>query len=150
MNESEKKIVVVGTGDKAAGLAHMYLLHARKEGPIKLIFTEPTAKKIEEPFNEFVSIEAHPDALGCAHAVLLAIPRYALEMWLINNFSALKDDCILVDVTNASKGQKDLRSCLKALNIDNKNKWVKAFNDTGKYRRLTALSFDQDRECLIH
>mmetsp|Transcript_20338 Transcript_20338/g.36723 ORF Transcript_20338/g.36723 Transcript_20338/m.36723 type:complete len:110 (-) Transcript_20338:1080-1409(-) len=36
-----KKVVVVGTGDKAHGISHIYQYHSKKDGWCNLIFTEP-------------------------------------------------------------------------------------------------------------
>ena len=129
-----KKVVVVGTGDKAHGIAHMYQCHAKKDGWCNLIFTEPLLTKKINPFNEFVSIEG-TECLANADIVILALPSYALDSFLIQNFSILNKHCIMVDLTNASKDRKDLKGALEALNVKN-DRWVKALNDTGAVQEL--------------
>ena len=131
---AKKKVVVVGSGDKAHGLAHMYECNAKK-GCCDFIFTEPLPTQVYAPFNEYVSIEPFPEAIKNADIVILAIPSYAIESFLIQNFSLLKDSCILVDLTNANKDKKDLKGALAALEIDF-DRWVKAFNDTGAIQEL--------------
>ena len=129
-----KKVVIVGSGDKAHGLAHMYECHARKEC-WNLVFTEPLSTRVYTPFNKFVSVEPYPQSLENADVVMLAIPSYALEIFLVQNFSILKDSCILVDLTNAKKDKRDLKKTLAVLGIDF-NFWVKAFNDSGAIQEL--------------
>lgn len=60
---------------------------------------------------------------------------YALETFLIQNFSLLKKDCILVDLTNANKDKKDLKSTIASIGISY-DRWVKALNDTGAIQEL--------------
>eukprot|EP00970_Alexandrium_tamarense_P004338 scaffold723_cov298-Alexandrium_tamarense.AAC.10 len=133
-HHDKKKVVVVGSGDKAHGLAHMYECNAHKES-YDLVFTEPLQAKKVAPFNTFVSIESFPEALNNADICILAIPSYALETFLIQNFSLLKKDCILVDLTNANKDKKDLKSTIASIGISY-DRWVKALNDTGAIQEL--------------
>lgn len=72
-HHEKKKVVVVGSGDKAHGLAHMYECNAHKES-YDLVFTEPLQAKKVAPFNTFVSIESFPEALNNADICILAIP----------------------------------------------------------------------------
>jgi hypothetical protein len=44
------KVVVVGTGDKAHGLAKMYELHAKKDEHFKIVFTELIPTTWIDPF----------------------------------------------------------------------------------------------------
>ena len=71
------RVIVVGTGDKAHGLANMYESNA-KRGSVDLVFTEPIPTKSYAPFNQYVSVEPYPEALERADIVILAIPAYAL------------------------------------------------------------------------
>ena len=134
--EEKTKVVVVGTGDKAHGLANMYDLHSKKDGHYKVVFTEPMPSKIIDPFDsDFITIEHFPECLATADVIILAIPSYALESFLISNFTLLKQGCVLVDATNPTG--KDLQGTLAALNITSDH-WVKAFNDTGAIQELTS------------
>lgn len=135
--EGTKKVVVVGTGDKAHGLARMYECHAKKEGIYKLVFTEPMPMKTFDPFSSgYVSIELFPDALANADIVILAIPSYAIEAFIAENFMLLKNGCILVDLANSNKDKQDLKGVLAALDLAEFDRWVKAFNDTGAIQEL--------------
>ena len=76
--QEEKKIVVVGTGDKGHGLARMHVLHSKKDSHYKFVLTEPMPSKIIDPFNsDFITIEHFPECLANADIVLLCIPGYA-------------------------------------------------------------------------
>ena len=76
--QEEKKIVVVGTGDKGHGLAKSYVLHSKKDSHYKFVLTEPMPSKIIDPFNsDFITIEHFPECLANADIVLLCIPGYA-------------------------------------------------------------------------
>ena len=129
------RVVVVGTGDKAHGLAHMYESNA-KRGSVDLVFTEPLPTKSYAPFNQYVSVEPYPEALECADIVIIAIPAYALANFLVRNFSLVKDNNItLVDLTNEDASKKDLEATMGALGIQY-DRWVKAFNDTGAMEEI--------------
>lgn len=129
------RVIVVGTGDKAHGLANMYESNA-KRGSVDLVFTEPIPTKSYAPFNQYVSVEPYPEALERADIVILAIPAYALENFLVRNFSLVKDNNItLVDLTNEDASKKDLKATMVALGIQY-DRWVKAFNDTGAMEEM--------------
>ena len=71
--QEEKKIVVVGTGDKGHGLAKSYVLHSKKNGHYKFVLTEPMPSKIIDPFNsDFITIEHFPE---CPHKLHTAQTR---------------------------------------------------------------------------
>ncbi|KAL7541472.1 hypothetical protein ACHAXR_011754 [Thalassiosira sp. AJA248-18] len=134
-NEGTNKVVIVGTGDKSKGLTHMYECHANKGGLFNVVVTEPLPLKRTEPFHNCISVEKFPEALGNADIVILALPSYVLESFLVQNYSLLKERCILVDLTNASKKNNDLKGAIDALNLDC-DRWVKAFNDTGAIQEM--------------
>jgi predicted dinucleotide-binding enzyme len=114
----------------------MYECHAKKHGNYKLVFTEPLAARRIESFNDYVSVEQFPSAIVDADIVIIAIPSYAIESFLVHNFSLLKEGSILVDLTNASQDKKDLKKTLDELHITYYDRWVKAFNDTGAIQEL--------------
>jgi hypothetical protein len=100
-----------------------------------MVLTEPLPSKHVDPFNTFVSVEPYPDSLDNADIVILACPSYALEPFLIQNFSILREDCIMVDITNPIKDKRDLKDAIGALNITT-DRWVKALNDTGAVQEM--------------
>ena len=111
--EEKIKVVVVGCGDKAHGLSRMYDLHANKMGQYQLVFTEPMPTKIIDPFDsDYVTIEHFPECLANADIVVIAIPSYAMDSFLIQNYTLLKEGCVLVDATNPT-GTKDLKGALE-------------------------------------
>eukprot|EP00804_Cyclotella_cryptica_P002900 CCRYP_021006-RA/>CCRYP_021006-RA protein AED:0.23 eAED:0.23 QI:80/1/1/1/1/1/3/1097/156 len=99
-----KRIVVVGTGDKAHGMANMYECYANKEH-FTMVFTEPLQSKKMTAFNDSVSVEPFPKAIEACDICILAIPDYAMEMFLIQNFS-LMNDSIMIDLTNGNGSNK--------------------------------------------
>ncbi len=134
--EGKTKVVVLGTGDKAHGLARMYDLHSSKRnGQYQLVFTEPMPTKNIDPFDsDYVTIEHFPECLANADIVLIVIPSYAIDSFLIQNYTLLKEGCVLVDATNPN-GSKDLKGSLESMNITSDH-WVKAFNDTGAIQEM--------------
>ena len=76
-------MVVVGTGHKARGLAQMYQTHAKKEGWLELVYTELLFANKVEPFD--ASVGVYPDTLTTADIVVLCIPSYALDSFIIQN-----------------------------------------------------------------
>ena len=125
--DKKKKVVVVGTGHKARGLAHMYQAHAKKEGWLELVYTEPLFANKVEPFDEY-ALGVYPDTLTTADIVVLCIPSYALDSFLIQNLNILKEDCILVDLvdSSSSQGKKDLKASFDNLGVGS-NRWENGF-----------------------
>ena len=79
--QEDKKIVVVGTGDKGHGIERMYDLHSKKNGHYKFVLTEPMPSKTIDPFSsDFVTIEHFPECLAnadisfCAFLHMLSSP----------------------------------------------------------------------------
>ena len=135
--EEKTKVVVVGTGDKAHGLARMYDLHSTKDDHYKLVFTEPMPTKMLDSFDSnYVTIEHFPECLANADIIVIVIPSYAMQSFLIQNYTLLKEGCVLVDATNPT-GTKDLKGALAELNITSDH-WVKAFNDTGAIQEMQS------------
>jgi len=133
--EEKTKVVFVGCGDKAHGFARMHDLHSNKHGKYQLVFTEPMPTKPIDPFDsDYVTIEHFPECLANADIVVIVIPSYAIDSFLIQNYTLLKEGCVLVDATNRT-GTKDLKDTLAALNITSDH-WVKAFNDTGAIQEM--------------
>ena len=136
-NNTEKtKVVVVGTGDKARGLANMYQCNASKD-IYQFVLTEPLPTRPLKPFNEYVSVEDFPAALEKADVIILAIPSYAIKSFLVKTFSLLKEGCILVDATNDNQHKEDLMGALTELDlVADFDRWCKAFNDVGAIQEL--------------
>jgi hypothetical protein len=81
------KVVVVGTGDKAHGLAKMYELHAKKDEHFKIVFTELIPTTWIDPFvlRLYIHVENFSECLANADVVIIVIPSYAMEPFLIQN-----------------------------------------------------------------
>lgn len=143
------KVVVVGTGDKAHGIANMFECNATKNEDYEIVFTEPlrTRSANTAPIFQQASakIESFPEALEDADIVILAIPSNALQPFLVKNFSIFKDECVVVDATNAMTHKQDLKWALSTLEIVDFNRWVKAFNDCGAIQELQYIASDKDR-----
>ncbi|KAL7519006.1 hypothetical protein ACHAWX_003810 [Stephanocyclus meneghinianus] len=109
-----------------------------------MVFTEPLQSKKTIPFDASVTIEPFPQALEACDICILAIPDYAIELFLIQNFSLLKDS-ILIDLTNGNgKNKRDLKRVLASLDMKF-DRWVKAFNDTGAIQELQHHSGGKSR-----
>lgn len=90
-----------------------------------------------------MSVESYPEALERADIVILAIPAYTLENFLVRNFSLVKDNnTTLVDLTNEDASKKDLKATMGALGIQY-DRWVKAFNDTGAMEEMQVQVSDK-------
>ena len=123
--------------DVAHGLARMYDLHSTKDDHYKLVFTEPMPTKMLDSFDSnYVTIEHFPECLANADIIVIVIPSYAMQSFLIQNYTLLKEGCVLVDATNPT-GTKDLKGALAELNITSDH-WVKAFNDTGAIQEMQS------------
>ncbi|KAL3788907.1 hypothetical protein HJC23_002661 [Cyclotella cryptica] len=109
-----------------------------------MVFTEPIQTKKTTGFNDSVSIEPFPQAIEACDICILAIPDYAIELFLIQNFSLLKDS-IMIDLTNGNrKNKRDLKRVLSSLDIKF-DRWVKAFNDIGAIQELQHHSGGKSR-----
>ena len=106
--------IIVGTGDMAHALCHLFKNHNYKPSKNSLYVTKPglsdrlwkkgyTFHDTEVPFVDIDSALTHADI------VILAIPAYALKGFVGENYKNLKDK-ILVDITNSSIPGEDLQA----------------------------------------
>ena len=116
-------VAIIGTGDLAYGLAHLFATHNSALTGNSLEVTKPNLGKEGLFHDTNVPLADFDDALVRADILILAIPSHGLEKFIFANNGRLKNK-ILVDVTN---GGEDLYSVLGKTSI----RWVKAFNDIG-------------------
>ena len=134
------RTVIVGTGDHAHGLAHLFSINnSESSGNILQI----TKKKLggEMTFHDTgVPLVDFDEALDGAEVVILAIPAKALKIFVAENYSLLKDK-ILVDATNSSVKGEDLDELLSVTDL----RWVKGFNDIGAVDALTKKPYGKKK-----
>lgn len=127
------KVVIVGTGDLAHGLAQLFKINFKKEidSYYEIVATEPI-ENVDTPefLQDSVPIIEFEEALTTGDMLLLAIPARALKQFIHDHFEQMKSGVILVDCTNSRVKDEDLVGALVALDIDFP-RWVKAFNDIG-------------------
>lgn len=114
-------VAIIGTGDLAYGLAHLFAINNSEVSGNKLEVTKPHLNKAGEFHDTGVPLTDFDDALVRADVLILAIPSYSLQDFMSAHGGKL-DGKILVDPTN---GSEDLNS------VAGKTHWVKAFNDIG-------------------
>lgn len=120
-------VVIVGTGDLAYALSHLFHINNSRISGNFLEVTKTSIKEGGKTFHETeVPLTPIEDALSHADVVILAIPARALKSFVPHYIMALKDK-ILVDCTNSDRKGEDLDSLVKSTDI----RWVKAFNDIG-------------------
>ncbi|CAB9522593.1 Metalloreductase STEAP4 [Seminavis robusta] len=125
--------VIVGTGDLAYALAHLFHINNTNDSGNFLEVTKPSLQESGKSFHETgVPLSPIDEALEHADIVILAIPAKALKSFVPNYIMALKDK-VLIDCTNSSREGEDLESLVTNTNI----RWVKAFNDLGAVDILT-------------
>lgn len=120
-------ILIVGTGDLAYALAHLFHINNSSLSGNFLEVTKVPIRARGKTFHETgVPVVPLGEALNHADVVILAIPASALKSFVPNYIMALKDK-ILVDCTNSRRKNEDLDSLVRNTGI----RWVKAFNDLG-------------------
>ncbi|CAB9526512.1 Metalloreductase STEAP4 [Seminavis robusta] len=132
---------IVGTGDMAYGLAHLYS-NNNKFMLNTLEVTKPGLEmKEKRTFHDTgVSLGSFKEAIDRADIVILAIPAEALKGFVANYFQFLRSK-ILVDVTNSSVRGEDLSSMCRLTEVE----WVKAFNDIGAVDILLNKPYSKTR-----
>lgn len=129
-------VVIVGTGDHAYGLSHLFKINNPDGAGNVLEVTKPTITDVkgqEEFHTTGVYLAGFADALLRADIVVLAIPSSALGSFVKIHAADLEGK-ILVDATNSkSGGGDDLYSVLANMGRYSPSlfRWVKAFNDFG-------------------
>jgi len=119
--------IIVGTGDMAYGLAHLFSNNNSSFTQNDLAVTKPGLTGNGALFHDTgVPLVDFDKALFSADIVILAIPAKGLKQFVTNHFQSLRNK-ILVDVTNSSLPGEDLSNFLSLTDVS----WVKAFNDIG-------------------
>ena len=117
---------IVGTGDMAHGLAHLYSNNNKAEEN-RLEVTKPGLDNYGNDFHSTgVPLASFQESIARADIVILAIPALALKSFVADHFAMLRNK-ILVDVTNSEVRGEDLSSLCGLTEVE----WVKAFNDIG-------------------
>jgi predicted dinucleotide-binding enzyme len=125
-------VAIIGTGDFAHGIAHLFRNYNSESSGNVLAVTKPGLEKGKSSgsLGSFHKTGAplvdFEEALWRADAIILAIPAAALKAFVTDNIQHLKDK-ILIDATNSTVRGEDLDAMLCMTNI----RWVKAFNDIG-------------------
>ena len=121
------RAVIIGTGDHAYGVAHLFKLNNTEKSGNTLEVTKPGLPKEEPIFHDTgVKLTNFENALDRASICILAIPACALRSFVSEHFDDLQGK-ILVDATNSKVLGEDLGSALAGTDV----RWVKAFNDFG-------------------
>ena len=139
--------VIVGTGNLAYALAHLFRNNNSNSSGNFLEVTKPSIKESGQTFHDTgVLVNTIDDALCNADIVILAIPAKALKTFVPNYITLLKDK-VLVDCTNSTRKGEDLDSLVSSTGI----RWVKAFNDLGAIdilsNRVTAKNKAVTKMC---
>jgi predicted dinucleotide-binding enzyme len=120
------RVAIVGTGDAAHGLAHIFQNNNSRTSGNTLVVTKPGFNRTEDFHLTGVQVRDFYKTLERADVVILAIPAYALEGF-IKMYSSLLQGKILVDPTNSWKDDEDLHTFVVGTSL----RYVKAFNDIG-------------------
>ena len=128
--------VIIGTGDHAYGLSHLFKNNNCGTSGNYLRVTKPGLRKGGSFHETGVPLAPFEDALSNADIVIFAIPAVALKTLVAENIHLLKRK-VLVDATNSSVRGEDLHSILAVTDV----RWVKAFNDIGAVETLLNKPF---------
>lgn len=120
------RVAIIGTGDLAYGIAHLFQNNNSESSGNFLEVTKPGIKQEGTLHDTGVKIQDFDDVLDRANVLILAIPASALDTFLANYANRIQDK-ILVDATNSTVPDEDLNTILAGSNV----RWVKAFNDIG-------------------
>jgi predicted dinucleotide-binding enzyme len=125
------RTLIIGTGDMAHALCHMFQNHNYKPSEHCLAVSKPGLSReflksylgLHDTGVPLVQLE---EAIHISDIIALAIPATALKEFLGKHFDSMRNK-ILVDVTNSSVRGEDLQAMLGLTDTA----WVKAFNDDG-------------------
>lgn len=138
------RVAIIGTGDLAYGLAHLYTINNTSSSSHLLEVTKPNLNKGGFFHDTNVSLTDFDDAMVRADVLVFAVPSMALRDFVVAHERKLTGK-ILVDVTNSFKKDQDLSSALSEVQGTNSEfssrsdespsktafRWIKAFNDVG-------------------
>ena len=120
---------IIGTGDHAYGLAHLFVTSNTESCGNELEVTKPGLELEGSDFHDTsVQLANFEDAIARADIIILAIPASALKPF-VSKYSNELANSILVDATNSSVPGEDLHTAFaySQTNI----RWVKGLNDFG-------------------
>jgi predicted dinucleotide-binding enzyme len=121
-------VAIIGTGDFAHGIAHLFMNCNSESSGNVLVVTKPGMEKGSGSFHRTsVPLVKFEEVMWRADAVILAIPAAALKAFVTDNIHHHIKDKVLIDATNSTVRGEDLDAMLCMTNI----RWVKAFNDIG-------------------
>lgn len=133
-------VTIIGTGDHAYGLAHLYKINNTASTGNYLVVTKPgLAQDTSGPFHDTgIEYAGFDESLRMADIVILAIPASGIKGF-VKKYGSRLSDKVVVDCTNSNKkaGSQDLFSALahQVEKSNNKKKyefsWVKGLNDFG-------------------
>lgn len=135
------RVAIIGTGDHAYGLAHLFKNNNCFSSGNQLEVTKPSLVKTGSFFHDTgVALSSFEDALLSADVIILAIPAEAIKSIVTQYIDKLRDK-ILVDATNSSMRGEDLHSLLAVTDV----RCVKAFNDIGAVEVLLDKPFGKTK-----
>jgi len=134
------RVAIIGTGDQAYALCHLFKNNNSESSGNFLEVTKPGLEKCGVFHDTGIPLVTLEDAVARADIVILAIPSFALKSLVSKHITLLKDK-ILVDPTNSSVRGEDLHSILTVTNV----RWVKAFNDIGAVDVLLNKPFSKTK-----
>jgi predicted dinucleotide-binding enzyme len=125
------RTLIIGTGDMAHALCHMFQNHNYKPSEHCLAISKPgLSRRFLKSYVGFhdtgVPLVHLEEAIYISDIIILAIPAIALKEFLGKHFDSMRNK-ILVDVTNSNVRGEDLQAMLGLTDTP----WVKAFNDNG-------------------
>jgi predicted dinucleotide-binding enzyme len=137
------RTLIIGTGDMAYALCHLFKNHNYKPSEHCLAVSKPGLnhqflKSVPGFHGTTVPLVELEDAMAMSDIIILAVPASALKGLLGKHFSSMKNK-ILVDVTNSSVRGEDLHGMLGLTGA----RWIKAFNDNGAVDILLDKPFSK-------
>lgn len=143
-----KKVVIVGTGDAARGIALMWDSFAhREETNFEVVAAEPDPDAAaarddgELMLSASVPIVNFGDAIAAGDVFLLTFPAEFLRLFLSENVGKIKSEAILVDgiISTTQRKRADLAGTLHDLELDDDfSRWAKGFHDVGAITLLSS------------
>lgn len=147
------KVLIVGTGDAANGLAHMYSLFGNKnDGAMYELFAaEPLQYSMKTKMPEFlhktgVPIVDFDEAILTADILILSIPAGILASFITNHFNQVKPSAIWIDATNCGVNEcADFKYALEKCHMESFRNWCKGLNDNGALYLLQLKASEKNR-----
>lgn len=134
------RVCIIGTGDHAYGLCHLFKVNNSESSNNFLEVTKPGLEKGGFFHDTGVPLVAMEDGIFRADVVVLSIPAKSLKSFVADHIRVLKDK-IIVDPTNSSVAGEDLHSLFSVTNV----RWVKAFNDIGAVDVLLNKPYSKNK-----